>query len=287
MYKILISTTSLLTTLYANSTHPAQTEINTYYESLYFKNSVQKSDGKVIGIGVNVKVAKSFYQFTYEHANTNTKQPPLPRDLKIDKLALKYNYQINNYWKVNLNYLNILSDNIAETTHGKAYGVGITYKLTPKASLNATQYFIDYKYFDIYQTDINFNQKIKIKKLKTKLSIIAKSIHLSNRDNNSFSIKAKEDYSIIGFKVHSHLNSYHLGLGAYFGKRAFAIMQDGFKIQHHAMEFDRTYAGGVGKSFNNLTLRLQYTYQRAIEIPLQNAKKVDIANTKLLVNYKF
>ncbi len=284
MKKILLSNILLSATLFAHST---QTEINTYIESLNFKNSVQKSDGKVVGVGSNIKIEKSLYQFTYEHAKTNTKQPPLNKDLKIDKLALKYSYEINNNWKVNLNYLNILSDNIAETSHGKAYGGGITYNFTQESSLNLTQFFIDYKHFNIHQTDIKFDQKIKINELKAKISIISKNIHLSDRDNQGFSVKAKEDYSIIGLKVHSHLKSYHLGFGAYYGKRAFAIMQDGFKIQHHAMEFDRTYAAGFGKTFNKLTLRLQYTYQRAIEIPLQNGKNVDVANTRVLVNYKF
>lgn len=28
-------------------------------------------------------------------------------------------------------------------------------------------------------------------------------------------------------------------------------MNDGFKVQHHAMEFDRTYNFGIGKSFKD------------------------------------
>jgi len=45
MKKILLSSVLLSATLFA---HSAQTEINTYYESLNFKNSVQTSDGKVM-----------------------------------------------------------------------------------------------------------------------------------------------------------------------------------------------------------------------------------------------
>jgi hypothetical protein len=77
-----------------------------------------------------------------------------------------------------------------------------------------------------------------------------------------------------------------MGAGAYFEKRAFAIMNDGFKIQHHAMEFDRTYAVGVGKSFSNLVLRFQYIYQRATELPIKN-KDVSIATSRFICNYKF
>ena len=47
-------------------------------------------------------------------------------------------------------------------------------------------------------------------------------------------------------------------------------MNDRFKLQHHAMEFDRTYAAGVGKDIGKAVLRLQYIYQRAEDIPMKN-----------------
>ncbi len=63
-------------------------------------------------------------------------------------------------------------------------------------------------------------------------------------------------------------------------------MDDGFKIQHHAMEFDRTYAIGVGKNISHFVLRFQYIYQRATELPLNN-KNVEIDIMRLVANYKF
>ncbi len=87
-------------------------------------------------------------------------------------------------------------------------------------------------------------------------------------------------------KLHTHYNDWHFGAAAFFGRRAFAVMNDGFKLQHHAMEFDRTYAVGVGKNIGNAVVRLQYIYQRATELPIQNAN-VEVRNIRLLLNYKF
>ena len=64
-------------------------------------------------------------------------------------------------------------------------------------------------------------------------------------------------------------------------------MNDGFKVQHHAMEFDRTYAVGIGKNISDFVVRLKYVYLRATELPLNNNEKVDVSTTRLIVNYKF
>jgi len=83
-----------------------------------------------------------------------------------------------------------------------------------------------------------------------------------------------------------HHNSYHFGTGIYFEKRVCAIMKDGFKIQHHAMEFNRTYAVGIGKTLSNFVFRIQYIYQRATELPIKN-KNVNILNIRFITNLKF
>jgi len=63
-------------------------------------------------------------------------------------------------------------------------------------------------------------------------------------------------------------------------------MQDGFKVQHHAMEFDRTYAIGARRTFGDFVLRAQYIYQRAEELPISN-KDVEVSVFRLITNYKF
>ena len=275
-----ITFTSLLM---ANSVN---TDVETYYEHLEFKNSIQKNSADIFGIGGTLKLDNSTFKLFYEKAKTDTKKPPLKDDLKVEKLYAKYNYKINDKWSVNLNYLNVVDDNIAPTAHGQAYGIGATFNITKPLSVNFTQFYTNYDKFNVYQSDLNFNYIFKQDNFKIKLTTLTKLIHLDNKDSNSFSKNAKESYLTQGIKLHSHYKSYHFGLGAYFGKRAFAVMQDGFKVQHHAMEFDRTYAIGFGKTFSNFILRTQYAYHRATELPMKN-EHVTIKNLKVIATYKF
>ncbi|HIP20415.1 MAG TPA: hypothetical protein EYG70_04760 [Sulfurimonas sp.] len=54
------------------------------------------------------------------------------------------------------------------------------------------------------------------------------------------------NFSLFTRELHSHYNTWHLGAATYFGKRVFAIMNDGFKLQHHAMEFDLELETSIG-----------------------------------------
>ncbi len=261
--------------------------VSTYYENKTFSNSTQKYDGVVYGIGGDIHYNDSEYRFTYEHGDTKTKQPPLDKDLRTDKLFLKYAHSFNDSLEANVNYINILGDNIAITDGGVALGAGLTYNINKKTAFNFTQFYTDYKDFNVYQSDFKLDFKTKIEDIKMKLSFIAKYIILDEENPNGFTKYAQDDYLTTAIKFHSHYNTYHFGAGAYLGKRVFAIMDDGFKIQHHAMEFDRTYAVGVGKSISDFVLRFQYIYQRAVELPAQNGKNVEVQNLRFIANYKF
>jgi len=261
--------------------------VSTYYENKTFKNSTQKLDGEVYGVGTDIHVDAWAIKATYEYAHTNTRQPPLKKDLEVQKLFSKVMYSFDDNLALNINYINILHDNIAITNHGESYGVGLTYNFNKKLETNFTQYFTDYKDFNVYQSDLKIDYKMKFNGLKMKISSITKYIDIYEKYKNKYTKFAKDDYLTTALKLHMHYNSYHMGLGAYIGKRAFAIMDDGFKIQHHAMEFDRTYAVGVGKSMGNFVLRGQYIYQRAIEMPVQNNQHVRVDNFRIIANYKF
>ena len=63
-------------------------------------------------------------------------------------------------------------------------------------------------------------------------------------------------------------------------------MQDGFKIQHHAMEFNKTYMLGIGKNIDDFMVSLRYIYQEATELPMQN-KNVNVKNIVTTFTYKF
>ena len=275
----------LSASLWATS-ETVHSSIVTYIESKDFDNSVQKEDGKIYGIGADIHLDHSEYRFAYEHGDTNTKQPPLKEDLITDKLFLKYSYDFQNNFKFNLNYINILNDNIAITDGGQTYGAGLSYKVKKNINTNFTQYYTNYDDFNVYQSDFTLDYKMKINDVKVKLTSITKYINLDEKNLNGFTKNAEDDYLTTGLKLHLHYEGYHFGAAAYFGKRVFAVMDDGFKIQHHAMEFDRTYAVGIGKNISDFVLRVQYIYSRAEELPMQN-ENVEISNVRVLLNYKF
>ena len=273
------------TSLWATS-ETVHSSIVTYIESKDFDNSVQKENGKVYGIGADLHLDHSEYRFAYEHGDTNTKQPPLKEDLITDKLFLKYNYDFQNNFAFNINYINILNDNIAITDGGQTYGAGLSYKIKKNINSNFTQYYTNYDDFNVYQSDFTLDYKMKINDVKVKLTSITKYINLDEKNLNGFTKNAEDDYLTTGVKLHLHYEGYHFGAAAYFGKRVFAVMDDGFKIQHHAMEFDRTYAVGIGKNISDFVLLLQYIYSRAEELPMEN-ENVEISNFRVLLNYKF
>jgi len=285
MKKIILLLT-ISTHLFGALSDTVHSSISTFYENKFFSNSKQKDKGDTYGVGIDIHYDNSAYKIIYENGYTNTIKPPLKENLKTDKLFLKYVYKFNDNIKMNLNYINILNDNIAITSGGKAYGVGITNNFNEKLAVNFTQFYTDYKDFNVNQSDLRIDFKTKIDGLKLKISSITKYINIDEENLNHFTKNAKNNYLTSGIKLHSHYYGYHFGVGAYFGKRAFAIMDDGFKIQHHSMEFDRTYAVGVGKIIDKFVVRVQYIYQRATELPISN-KNVELQVLKLTTNYKF
>jgi len=256
-----------------------------YYEHRIYTNSKQKTDGKIYGIGGDIHYNKNEFRFNYEDGGAHTKKPPLNRDLQNKKIFLRYGYSPNKEWQFHINYLSVLDDNIAITSGGDGYGAGISYGPNRQFSFNATQYMVTYHDFRSYQSDIKLEYKTHMKELKVKFSILGKYIKLNQRHPNSFTRNARNHYFTSGIKLHAHYKSYHCGAGAYFGKRVFAVMNDGFKLQHHAMEFNRTYAVGVGKTFDKFVFRVQYIYNKASELPLNNTN-VTIKNYRFILNYK-
>jgi hypothetical protein len=260
--------------------------MTTYFETREFENSKQKTEGDLLGVGADIHDTHAEYKFAYEYAKTETIQPPLSEDLLTQKLFLRYGYAFDNGVTLHTNYLNILADNIAPTNHGVAYGMGVNYEVNPHLLMGVTQFYSDYKEFNVYQSDVKLEFKTKLESVKIKLTSLTHYIRMDEYKENFFSKNAEASYLSSALKLHAHYNSYHFGAASYAGKRLFAIMDDGFKIQHHAMEFDRTYALGVGKSFGDVVLRFQYIYQRATELPQQNPD-VEVRNLRFIANYSF
>lgn len=268
---------SLLCTL----SHAADTTIKLSYENLNFDNSIKKDQGKVYGVALNHKTANALYQIAYEKTNTDTFQPPLAKDLHVNKYYLKYTYMLDDKQAFNVSYATIDDNLMKETDGGHIYGLGYKY-----GAFALTQYLSDYEHFNVYQTDIKYKFKKAFGEIHTSVTLLSKYIHLQDKQSNAFSVNAKEDYFTPGVKLHAHYHDYHMAAGAFFGKRVFAVMNDGFKVQHHAMEFEETYMFGFGKHFGDMDLNLKYVYQKATEIPINN-DNVKVQNIGLVLRYHF
>lgn len=282
--------TLLTLTTYLLAIETIHSSFLAYAEAKNYTDSAQKEDGTAYGLGADIHYGNAEYKLIYEDSSANTVQPPMKEDLENQKVFFRYAYKFDKRFKINLNFAAVLKDNIAPTDGGSIGGGGFTYTVDKKLAFNITGYFSEYADFDVIQTDIRIDYKTKLDKVKVKFSSVSKYITVALDDESTalpnYAQNANSKYKTTAIEVHAHYNTYHLGGAIYFGKRAFAIMEDGFKVQHHAMEFDRTYAIGAGKTFGPFVVRAQYIYQRATELPMSN-EDVVVSTARLITNYKF
>ena len=275
--KTILWSTLLLSTVSYATTPTLQVS----YEILDFDHSRKKDNGVREGVRFQLKQEQNFYQVAYEHTHTDTFQPPLDRDLKVDKYYVNYTRELDSDQSLSLSYATIDDNLMEQTDGGDIYGLGYRYK-----AFSFKQYFSDYKHFDVYQSEAGYTIKKQYQEFKTSLTLIEKYIHLEDKESNNFSKNAKTDYFTTGIKLHAHYQGYQLGVGTFLGKRIFAVMNNGFKVQHHAMEFDKTYMCGIGKAFKWGGVHLKYVYQEATEVPIHN-EGVTVQNLMMQVGYKF
>ena len=271
----------LLAMAVATSAYAGQDKLVLQYEQLNFTNSKKKDNGQRVGLQFSHKESANLYEVLYEKTDTNTFQPPLKKDLLVDKYYFKYTRKLAENQAFSVSYATIADNIMKETDGGNIYAVGYRYN-----KIAITQYISDYKHFNVYQTDLSYGYKKEYGAWEFHGKVMGKYIHLQDRESNNFSKNAKEDYTTVGLKLHVHYEDYHFGVATFVGERIFAVMQDGFKVQHHAMEFNKTYKCGIGKHFNWGDIKLQYIYQEATEIPINN-QDVKVDNVVLQVGYKF
>ena len=260
--------------------HIGETHIKLNYEVLNFENSKKKDDGKRYGVELDHQNDSHHYRVYYEKSDTKT-SPILPKDLDVKKYALKYAYSLNKKSNLHLSYISIDDNLMKETNGGNIYGVGYKHK-----GISLTQYLSDYDNFDVYQTDLKLGVKKRFNEVLVMAGVIGKYIKLKDKNSNNFSKKAEKEYFTTGVKLHAHYEDYHISAGSYVGTRLFAVMNDGLKVQHHAMEFKNSYIFDIGKKFDNILVHLRYSKHKAKEIPIDN-DNVKVENIALDVEYKF
>jgi hypothetical protein len=251
------------------------------YQNFHFNRSMQKDKGQRYITHIGYGDANNFYEAAYSKTHTKTFQPPMSADLNVDKYYLKYTRNINTQQSIALSYATI-SDNLTkETDGGHIYGFAYRYQ-----TLKLYQYISDYKHFNTYQTDITYTIKHRFKDIQLSSTLMGKYIHLQNRKSNPYTAKADADYFSPGIMAKARYGAYHAGAGAFFGKRIFAVMNNGFSVQNRAMEFDRTYMLSVGKKLGAFDITFKYLYMRATEVPIEN-KDVTLNNLIASIKYHF
>jgi len=261
--------------------HIDSSNIKINYEIYNFKNSKKKENGQRYGIEIDHQTKKHHFQFYYEKSDTKT-TPIVPKDLEVNKYALKYQYSLDNTQKFSLGYIKIYDNLMNEVDGGNVYGIG--YDI---AHIGLRQYISDYIHFDVYQTDLMIKKKFYFYDISLNGLLIGKYIHLSDKNSNNFSKKAKSNYFTLGMKLHTHYMGYHIGAAAYVGDRIFAIMNDGLVVQHHAMEFKQSYLLSLGHTItDNVSAHLRYVHHEAKEVPIDN-DNVKVDNITFNILYKF
>lgn len=260
--------------------HSGTTQLKLNYEYLDFENSKQKYDANRYGVEIDHQSDVHHAQLYVEHTDTHT-QEHIPKDLLVDKIALKYQNSIDYKNTVILSYMHV-KDNIIHAVDGaNVYGIGYKYKF-----ITLTQYLSDYKDFDVYQTDLKLGMKKSFSGIDFMGAVVGKYIYLDDRLSNDYTKKTNKEYSTLGIKLHADYKGYHAGVGTYIGERIFAVMNDGLRVQHHSMEFKKSYMFSLAKEFDDLLINLRYIKQEAKEVPIDN-DNVKASNVSVTFEYRF
>ncbi|MEA1916522.1 MAG: hypothetical protein U9N42_03215 [Campylobacterota bacterium] len=291
MLKIVLPLLVAIVSLMAHDYHEDVSSVLFKSSASYmeYENSKQKKNAYMLGIGADVKKANQKLQLWYSYKQANTYKPPLNDNVKMSKMFGRYNYTLNKKHTFNGSYMYIL-DNLAPTDLGNIYGAGYKNRSIKNVQISFNQYLSDYRDFNVNQSDLNLQYHYMLYGAAIDFHLIAKYINLVGYSNKYFNPKSKvvapDDYFTTGVKLHVAHHGYHAGTGAFFGKRMFALMENGFVVQQHAMEFNETYMFKVGKKFKSLNVMLKYVFQEATELPINN-KNVRMNIGSLIVHYKF
>jgi len=252
-----------------------------------YTNSKTKIDGTTYTVGATHSFDNSTVQLNYSKDSVDRENPVTHQSidtLNVKKYNGNYKYDLNQQFSLKANYIKIL-DNLAPTDQGKIYGIGGTYNINKGLGVALDLYKSDYEQFDVNQYDLSIFKGFKIGEAKLKATLIAKTIKIDGDKYANYTFQDK-DYFTTGVKLNTNYNGFVAGVGAFFGKRVFTVMNDGTRVQHHAMEQDKTYMLSFGKKFKNFDIIAKYSYQNGKELP-ENQDDVDTKVTSLMLKYKF
>lgn len=281
MKKILVTTALLSSYLLANS------EISTYYTYKDYDNSKTKTEGKTLDYRFLHNFQNSELTINYEDSLTK-RENELTKikmtSLEIEKLSMKYLYHISNDLSIKTSFINI-EDNLAPTDNGKVYGFGFNKNIDNSNQIKLDTYLSDYEDFNVNQYDFTFIKKFRFENINFQAQTGIKYIDINGEKYQNYILE--DNYYMSYFlNLNANYNGFILGLGVINGDRLFSVQEDGLKVEHHALEQNKTYLISLGKKFQNIDVITKYIYSNSKELP-ENRDDVSSNFFTLGLNYKF
>lgn len=278
---------SIVTTILLSSYLLANSEISAYYTYKDYDNSKTKTQGKTLDYRFLHNFKNSQLTINYEDSLTKRENELTKMritSLEIEKLSTKYLYIINDEISIKTSFLNI-EDNLAPTDNGKIYGLGLVKNIDNSKQIKLDTYLSDYENFNVNQYDFTFIKKFKLENINFKAQTGVKYIDINGEKYQNY-ILEDNYYMSYFFNINANYNSFDLGLGVMDGNRLFTVQEDGLKVEHHALEQNRTYLISLGKKFENVDVITKYIYSNSKELP-ENRDDVNSKFFTLGLNYKF
>lgn len=281
MKKILVTTALLSSYLLANS------EISTYYTYKDYDNSKTKTEGKTLDYRFLHNFQNSELTINYEDSLTK-RENELTKikmtSLEIEKLSMKYLYHISNDLSIKTSFINI-EDNLAPTDNGKVYGFGFNKNIDNSNQIKLDTYLSDYEDFNVNQYDFTFIKKFRFENINFQAQTGIKYIDINGEKYQNYILE--DNYYMSYFlNLNANYNGFILGLGVINGDRLFSVQEDGLKVEHHALEQNKTYLISLGKKFQNIDVITKYIYSNSKELP-ENRDDVSSKFFTFGLNYKF
>lgn len=281
MKKVLVTTALLSSYLLANS------EISTYYTYKDYDNSKTKTEGKTLDYRFLHNFQNSELTINYEDSLTK-RENELTKikmtSLEIEKLSMKYLYHISNDLSIKTSFINI-EDNLAPTDNGKVYGFGFNKNIDNSNQIKLDTYLSDYEDFNVNQYDFTFIKKFRFENINFQAQTGIKYIDINGEKYQNYILE--DNYYMSYFlNLNANYNGFILGLGVINGDRLFSVQEDGLKVEHHALEQNKTYLISLGKKFQNIDVITKYIYSNSKELP-ENRDDVSSEFFTLGLNYKF
>lgn len=281
MKKILFISALLSSYLLANS------EVSTNYIHKDYKNSKTKTNGKTLDYRFLHNFESSQILINYEDSLTKRENEITKvklTSLEVEKLSVKYLYNANEDLSLKTSFLNI-EDNLAVTDNGKIYGLGFIKSINSSNEIKIDTYLIDYDDFNVNQYDLTLVKKFRFNNINFMGQAGIKYIDINGSEYGNYTLK-NNYYTSYFLNLNANYNGFIFGLGFMNGDRLFAVQEDGLKVEHHALEQNKTYVVSLGKKFKNIDLISKYIYSNSNELP-ENRNDVKSQFVSLGLKYKF